>query len=265
MARVIEEERSVHDKPVLHAKAISNGIRDIGNPSIMRKIYLRNRPRIHHHYTHISNANFIALMRSHAGLPVRVTERVDRQATASDLRCRASGCTERAKNNADHALGCGQLARQRMNRHDSLRDLILEYAVTGDGQGEGMVLGTVREPMYRHTGVKADGLIYRMVGDDIYFDVTVVYGAGQVDRDHPLHLKEYLAQTQEPIQVALERAAKAKSRHYEKANERAWKRQHPEQEFVAQGGTDAGVELRVSDLVPLASKAQKVICGISHL
>ena len=114
-----------------------------------------------------------------------------------------------------------------------------------------MVLGTVREPMYRHTGVKADGLLYRMGGDDIYFDVTVVYGAGQVDRDHPRHLKEYLAQTQEPIQVALERAAKAKSRHYEKANERAWKRQHPEQEFVAQGGTDAGVELRVSDLVPI--------------
>ena len=66
MVRVTEEEQSVQDKPVLHAKAISNGIRDIGNPSLMRKVYLRNRSRTHHHYTHISNANFIALMRSHA-------------------------------------------------------------------------------------------------------------------------------------------------------------------------------------------------------
>ena len=38
---------------------------------------------------------------------------------------------------------------------------------------------------------------------------------------------------------------------YEKANERRWKRLHPGQEFVAHGGTDASVELRVTDLVPL--------------
>ena len=251
MVRVTEEEQSVQDKPVLHAKAISNGIRDIGNPSLMRKVYLRNRSRTHHHYTHISNANFIALMRSHAGLPVRVTERVDRQATASDLRCRADGCADRAKNRDDHALGCRQLARQWTKRHDSLRDLILECAVTGAGQGEGMVLATEKEPRYRHTGVKADGLLYRMGGDDVYFDITVVYGVGQLDRDHPQDLKDYLAQTPEPIQVALGRAVAAKGRHYEQANKREWKRLHPEQDFVAHGGTDAGVELRVSDLVPL--------------
>ena len=104
--------------------------------------------------------------------------------------------------------------------------------------------------MYRHTGVKADGLLYRMGGDDVYFDITVVYGVGQLDRDHPQYLKEYLAQTPEPIQAALGRAVTAKGRHYEQANKRAWKRLHPEQDFVAHGGTDAGVELRVSDLVP---------------
>ena len=94
-------------------------------------------------------------------------------------------------------------------------------------------------------------MLYRMGGDDVYFDITVVYGVGQLDRDHPQDLKDYLAQTPEPIQVALGRAVTAKGRQYEQANKRAWKRLHPEQDFVAHGGTDAGVELRVSDLVPL--------------
>ena len=98
-----------------------------------------------------------------------------------------------------------------------------------------MVLATEREPMYRHTGVKADGLLYRMGGDDVYFDITVVHGAGQLDRDHPQYLKDYLAQTPEPIQVALGRAVTAKGRHYEQANKRAWKRLHPEQDSWRMG------------------------------
>ena len=118
-----------------------------------------------------------------------------------------------------------------------------------------MVLSTVREPKYRQTSVKADGMFLRMCGNDVYFDVKIMHVPGLVDREHGQHLRDYLAQTPEPIQIALGKGVQEKGRHYEQANARVWRRLHPEQDFVAHGGTDAGVELRVSDLVPLVFDA----------
>ena len=118
-----------------------------------------------------------------------------------------------------------------------------------------MVLSTVREPKYRQTNVKADGMLLRMCGNDVYFDVKIMHAPGLVDREHGQHLRDYLAQTPEPIQIALGKGVQEKGRHYEQANARVWRRLHPEQDFVAHGGTDAGVELRVSDLVPLVFDA----------
>ena len=253
MVQITLEEQCVQDKPVLHAKALSFGVRNIGQKSVLRKTFLMNRsnnsedPRLN-----IGKANYVALMRSYTGYPIRVTEREDPQATPSTFGCVHSSCRVPARDHDDHGLGCNSMAGPIKKRHNALRDAVLECATSDSEQC--MVTATEREPRYRKTDVKSDGRLIRLTGDDIDFDVTVVHVPAQLDREKE-NLGEHLRHAQDPIQSALKTAATAKGRHYEQANEKRWKLLHPrpgpDETFEAIGGSDQGIALRVSDMVPL--------------
>ena len=251
MEQTIIEEQSMQNKPVQHAKAISNGVRNIGQKSILRRTFVRNSnnnsedPRLN-----IGRANFVALMRSYSGMPIAVAERKDPQATSSIVRCVHPSCSERARSQEEHGLGCKSMAGLITKRHDALCSAILECAM--DRSNQGKVTAVEHAPAYRGLpGVTSDGRLYRFGGDNIDFDVRITHAPSKIVVQKGEQAGVYLRAVREPIQEVLDAAATEKARHYENANKRQHERIHPDVDFVGIGGSDEGIELRVSDLVPL--------------
>ena len=135
-------------------------------------------------------------------------------------------------------------------RHVALCGAILECAM--DRSNQGKVTAVEDAPAYRGLpGVTSDGRLYRFGGDNIDFDVRIIHAPSKIVVQKGDQAGVHLRTVSEPIQAVLDAAANDKARHYENANKRQHERRHPGVDFVPIGGSDEGIELRVSDLVPL--------------